>query len=85
MKGDISPMKKDKNMGDVIFEIIAYIVIFITMILFPALITFGVVKLIKTMFPFVIITMATVTKAFVVVAILVILFTIFAMALFKKK
>lgn len=78
-------MKKDKNMGDVIFEIIAYIVIFITMILFPALITFGVVKLIKTMFPFVIITMATVTKAFVVVAILVILFTIFAMALFKKK
>lgn len=78
-------MKKDKNIGDVIFEIIAYIVIFITMILFPALITFGVIKLLKTMFPFVIITMATITKAFVVVAILVILFTIFAMALFKKK
>jgi len=78
-------MKKDKNIGDAVFEIIAYIVIFITMILFPALITFGVVKLIKTMFPFVIITMATVIKAFVVVAILVILITIFAMALFKKK
>lgn len=40
-------MKKDKNIRDVIFEIIAYIVIFITMILFPALITFGVIKIIK--------------------------------------
>lgn len=74
---------KDKNMGDVIFEIIAYIVIFITMILFPALITFGVVKLLKTMFPFVIITMATITETFVVS--MIIFITILIMASFKKK
>lgn len=85
MKGGISPMKKDKNIGNVIFEIIAYIVIFITMILFPALITFGMIKIIKMIFPFVVITMATVTKTFVVIAIFVILITIFTMALFKKK
>ena len=77
-------MKKDKKMGDVIFEIIAYIVIFITMILFPALITFGVVKLIKTMFPFVIITMATITETFVVSS-MIIFITILIMASFKKK
>lgn len=76
-------MKKDKNIGDAVFEIIAYIVIFITMILFPALITFGVVKLIKMMFPFVIITMATITETFVVS--MIIFITILIMASFKKK
>lgn len=75
-------MKKDKNIGDVIFEIIAYIVIFITMILFPALITFGVIKIIKMIFPFVIITMATITETFVVS--MIIFITILIMASFKK-
>lgn len=75
-------MKKDKNMGDIIFEIIAYIVIFITMILFPALITFGVIKIIKMIFPFVIITMATITETFVVS--MIIFITILIMASFKK-
>lgn len=75
-------MKKDKNMGDVIFEIIAYIVIFITMILFPALITFGVIKIIKMIFPFVIITMATITETFVLS--MIIFITILIMASFKK-
>lgn len=76
-------MKKDKNMGDIIFEIIAYIVIFITMILFPALITFGVIKIIKMIFPFVIITMATITETFVVS--MIIFITILIMVSFKKK
>lgn len=76
-------MKKDKNIGDVIFEIIAYIVIFITMILFPALITFGVIKIIKMIFPFVIITMATITETFVVS--MIIFITILIMISFKKK
>lgn len=76
-------MKKDKNIGDVIFEIIAYIVIFITMILFPALITFGVIKIIKMIFPFVIITMATITETFVVS--MIIFITILIMVSFKKK
>lgn len=76
-------MKKDKNIRDVIFEIIAYIVIFITMILFPALITFGVIKIIKMIFPFVIITMATITETFVVS--MIIFITILIMVLFKKK
>lgn len=75
-------MKKDKNMGDIIFEIIAYIVIFITMILFPTLITFGVIKIIKMIFPFVIITMATITETFVVS--MIIFITILIMASFKK-
>lgn len=75
-------MKKDKNIGDVIFEIIAYIVIFITMILFPALITFGVIKIIKMIFPFVIITMATITETFVVS--MIIFITILIMVSFKK-
>lgn len=83
MKGGISPMKKDKNMGDGIFEIIAYIVIFITMILLPALITFGVIKIIKMIFPFVIITMATITETFVVS--MIIFIAILIMASFKKK
>jgi hypothetical protein len=83
MKGGISPMKKDKNIRDVIFEIIAYIVIFITMILFPALITFGVIKIIKMIFPFVIITMATITETFVVS--MIIFITILIMVSFKKK
>lgn len=76
-------MKKDKNIRDVIFEIIAYIVIFITMILFPALITFGVIKIIKMIFPFVIITMATITETFVVS--MIIFITILIMISFKKK
>lgn len=76
-------MKKDKNMGDGIFEIIAYIVIFITMILLPALITFGVIKIIKMIFPFVIITMATITETFVVS--MIIFITILIMVSFKKK
>lgn len=76
-------MKKDKNIRDVIFEIIAYIVIFITMILFPALITFGVIKIIKMIFPFVIITMATITETFVVS--MIIFITILIMASFKNK
>ncbi len=76
-------MKKDKNIRDVIFEIIAYIVIFITMILFPALITFGVIKIIKMIFPFVIITMATITETFVVS--MIIFITILIMVSFKKK
>lgn len=76
-------MKKDKNIKDVIFEIIAYIVIFITMILFPALITFGVIKIIKMIFPFVIITMATITETFVVS--MIIFITILIMVSFKKK
>lgn len=75
-------MKKDKNMGDGIFEIIAYIVIFITMILLPALITFGVIKIIKMIFPFVIITMATITETFVVS--MIIFITILIMVSFKK-
>lgn len=83
MKGGISPMKKDKNMRDIIFEIIVYIVIFITMILFPALITFGVIKIIKMIFPFVIITMATITETFVVS--MIIFITILIMVSFKKK
>jgi len=76
-------MKKDKNMGDGIFEIIAYIVIFITMILLPALITFGVIKIIKMIFPFVIITMATITETFVVS--MIIFIAILIMVSFKKK
>lgn len=76
-------MKKDKNMRDGIFEIIAYIVIFITMILLPALITFGVIKIIKMIFPFVIITMATITETFVVS--MIIFIAILIMASFKKK
>lgn len=76
-------MKKDKNIRDVIFEIIAYIVIFITMILFPALITFGVIKIIKMIFPFVIITMATITETFVVS--MIIFITILIIVSFKKK
>lgn len=76
-------MKKDKNMGDGIFEIIAYIVIFITMILLPTLITFGVIKIIKMIFPFVIITMATITETFVVS--MIIFITILIMASFKNK
>jgi hypothetical protein len=83
MKGGISPMKKDKNIRDVIFEIIAYFVIFTTMLLFPALITFGVIKIIKMIFPFVIITMATITETFVVS--MIIFITILIMASFKKK
>lgn len=76
-------MKKDKNMGDGIFEIIAYIVIFITMILLPALITFGAIKIIKMIFPFVIITMATITETFVVS--MIIFIAILIMVSFKKK
>nr|DAY75624.1 MAG TPA: apocytochrome F [Caudoviricetes sp.] len=76
-------MKKDKNIRDVIFEIIAYFVIFTTMLLFPALITFGVIKIIKMIFPFVIITMATITETFVVS--MIIFITILIMASFKKK
>lgn len=76
-------MKKDKNIRDVIFEIIAYFVIFTTMLLFPALITFGVIKIIKMIFPFVIITMATITETFVVS--MIIFITILIMVSFKKK
>lgn len=76
-------MKKDKNIRDVISEIIAYFVIFTTMLLFPALITFGVIKIIKMIFPFVIITMATITETFVVS--MIIFITILIMASFKKK
>lgn len=76
-------MKKDKNIRDVIFEIIAYFVIFTTMLLFPALITFGVIKIIKMIFPFVIITMATITETFAVS--MIIFITILIMASFKNK
>lgn len=76
-------MKKDKNIGDIIFEIIAYFVIFVTMLLFPTLITFGVIKIIKMIFPFVIITMATITETFVVS--MIIFITILIMTSFKKK
>lgn len=76
-------MKKDKNIRDVIFEIIAYFVIFTTMLLFPTLITFGVIKIIKMIFPFVIITMATITETFVVS--MIIFITILIMASFKNK